>query len=234
MKDSISIIIPAYNEENTIEEAVNIVTSVVSKKTKDYEIIIINDGSTDTTGKIAKRIAVSDKKVKVIHHKNNEGFGITFRDGLEMASKQYITGFPADNDLLRETFEDIVSARKSDCIVITYATDMSQREIVRQIISIGYTKIMNLVVGLDLKYYNGYFICPSNLIQSLTLKSEGFTLFAEIKIKLIKNGIKYIEIPYDCALRLYGASKALTGKSVLQTVRFIPSIIGYIYFTSRK
>lgn len=231
MKDSISVIVPAYNEEKSLEGAVRIVTGVVSKVTNDYEILIINDGSTDSTGKIASHIAKTNKKVKVLHHKKNEGFGITFRDGINISSYQYITGFPADNDLLRESFEDIVSARKKDRIVITYTTDMSQREIVRQIISLVYTKIMNLVFGLHIKYYNGYFICPSDLLKSLTLKSEGFTLFAEIKIKLIKNGVKYIEIPYECALRKYGTSKALTKKGIVQTLRFIPTIVNDMYFS---
>jgi glycosyltransferase involved in cell wall biosynthesis len=230
-KDSISVVIPAYNEENSLLDAVNIVTRVLSHLVKEYEIIIVNDGSTDNTGDIANRIALKNKSVTVVNHKSNEGFGITFRDGIRIASKRYITGFPADNDLERETFEDIVTARKNDSIVITYATDMSQREVIRQIISIGYTKIMNSIFGLNLRYYNGYFICPTKLIKTLTLKSEGFTLFAEIKIKLIKKGIKYIELPYDCALRLYGTSKALTGKSILQALRFVPAIIGDIYFS---
>ena len=230
MKDSISIIIPAYNEEHSLEESVKVAASVVSKEVTDYEIIIVNDGSTDATGKIANRIRKRNSRVKVIHHKYNEGFGSTFKDGLRIASNKYITGFPADNDLYKETFRDIVTARKNDCIVITYMSDMSQRDITRQIISICYTKMMNFIFGLKLKYYNGYFICPAEMVKSLNLKSQGFTLFAEIKIKLIKNGMKYIQIPYVCAPRLWGASKALTRKSIIQTLSMIPILISDMHF----
>lgn len=229
MKDSISVIIPAYNEEHSLKEAVRIARGVVSHEVSDYEIIIVNDGSTDTTGTIAQRLAGKQPRVHVIHHKYNEGFGAAFKDGFAVASKKYVTGFPADNDLHRGTFEDIVTARKNDCIAITYAPDMSQRKIIRQIISIAYTKIMNLVFGLDLKYYNGYFICPSKVMQSLTLTSEGFTLFAEIKIKLIKKGVRYIEIPYVCGSRRFGASKSLTLKSIIQTIATIPILIWDVY-----
>lgn len=225
MKDSISIIVPAYNEEHSIDDAVKAATSVVSKEVTDYEIIIVNDGSTDATAEIVNRIQEKNRHVKVIHHRHNEGFGSTFKDGIRIASKKYITGFPADNDLYRETFKDIVTARKNDCIVLTYMSDMSQRNVMRQIISICYTKIMNFIFGLKLKYYNGYFICPSDAVKSLTLKSQGFTLFAEIKIKLIKKGFKYTEIPYICAPRLWGSSKALTWKSVIQTITMIPILI---------
>lgn len=226
MKDSVSIIIPAYNEEHSIEKAVQIAARVVSRDVKNYEIIIVNDGSTDATGKIANRIREKNKHVKVIHHDFNQGFGSTFNDGIQAASKKYITGFPADNDLFEETFQDIVSARKNDYIVTTYMSDMSIRNRPRQIISITYTKIMNIIFGLKLRYYNGYFICPSKIMQTLNLKSGGFTLFAEIKIKLIKKyGLKYIEIPYVCGPRLWGTSKALTGKSILQTIMMIPILI---------
>lgn len=233
MKDSISIIIPAYNEEKTLEEAVNVARDVVSKQVSDYEIIIVNDGSSDATGEIANRIGKRNTHVKVIHHGRNEGFGSTFKDGLGIASKKYVTGFPADNDLYPESFQDIISARKNGYIVITYMSDMSQRDLKRQAISIVYTATMNFIFGLKLKYFNGYFICPTAAIASLKLKSQGFTLFAEIKIKLIKKGMKYDEIPYICATRLWGVSKALTGKSIVQTFTIIPILIADIYFDLR-
>jgi len=229
--DGISVIIPAYNEAPSLLEAVGVVTDIVSKETNNYEIIIINDGSTDDTGKIADKLASKYKHIIAIHHKTNIGFGKTFRDGITIASKKYITGFPADNDLLKESFQDIITARKNNTLVITYSPDMSERELVRQFISAGYTKIMNIAFGLHLKYYNGYFISPSNAIKQLTLKSEGFTLFAEIKIKLIRKGIAFIEIPYECGLRKYGTSKAFTPKGIFQTIRFIPSIVRDIYFS---
>lgn len=230
MKDSISVIVPAFNEENSLEEAVKVAADVVSDEVKDYEIIIVNDGSTDATGTIAERLAQKNTHVNVIHHPHNEGFGATFRDGLEVASKKYVTGFPADNDVYRETFQDIVMARKNNCIVITYMSDMSQRNIIRRIISLWFTILMNFIFGLKLKYYNGYFICPSEIIKSLNLKSQGFTLFAEIKIKLIKKGVKYIELPYKCAPRVWGVSKALTWKNFFQTLYAIIVLITEIYF----
>lgn len=230
MKDSISIIIPAYNEEHSLLDAVNIAERVVSRVVGDYEIIIVNDGSTDGTGRIADRIRGKNRHVRVIHHRSNQGFGSTFKDGIRAASKTYCTGFPADNDLYEDTFRDIVSARKKDCIVMTYMSDTSLRNRPRRIISTIYTIIVNFLFRLKLQYYNGYFICPTTVLQRLDLKSEGFTLFAEIKIKLIKKyEFNYREIPYVCGPRLWGTSKALTPKSILQTVTMIPILLSDIY-----
>lgn len=79
MKDSISIIIPAYNEEYSLADAVRVVVSVVSKEVSDYEVIIINDGSTDATGHIANRIQKKNNHVMVVHHPSNQGFGTTLK-----------------------------------------------------------------------------------------------------------------------------------------------------------
>lgn len=233
MKDSISVIIPAYNEEKSLRDAVKVASRVIAKETKDYEIIVVNDGSIDDTGKIAKRIVLENTHVKFVAHGQNMGFGTTFRDGLAIATKEYITGFPADNDMYEDTFRDIVTARRIDHIGLTYMSDMSHRTLKRKLITYLYTKIINSIFGLKLKYYNGYFICPRQMVQSLNLKSTGFTLFAEIKIKLIRSGIRYIEIPYECAPRLYGTSKALTFKSIIQTFTMIPILIWDIHFKPR-
>lgn len=222
MSDSISVIIPAFNEEKTLEDAVHVVSKVL-REVKSYEIIIVNDGSTDATGKIAQRLARKNSNIKILHHAKNEGFGATFNDGLTLASKKFVTGFPADNDMYRETFRDIVRARKGGVLVSTYMSRDS-RPYMRRIATRGFTIVMNFIFGLKLKYYNGYFICPLKLVKPLTLESKGFTYFAELKIKLIKNGVKYIEISYICAPRRHGTSKALSAKSIFQALHAIISL----------
>ena len=229
MKDSISVIIPAYNEEHSLKDAVIVAINVLSDICKEYEIIIVNDGSTDATGKIATLLAKKNRKIKVIHHKDNEGFGKTFNDGLAIASKKYVTGFPADNDIFTETFRNLLLARKSDRIVSSYMITMSRREIIRQIISYSFSTMMNLIFGLKLKYYNGYFICPLHMVKTLKLASSGFTIFAEIKIRLINKGVKIDEIPFEYKPRPHGVSKALALKNILQTLSFIPVLIADVY-----
>lgn len=230
MRDSISVIIPAYNEEKSIEDAVAVASGVLLEITDDYEIIIVNDGSTDATGKIANRLAQKNVKVKSIHHKKNCGFGITFNDGLAASSKKYVTGFPADNDLRTETFKDILAARKKDRVASSYMITMSEREVFRQIISKSFIMITNFVFGMNLKYYNGYFICPLSLVKPLKLKSKGFTIFAEIKIRLCKKGIAIDEVPFKYKPRPHGVSKALALKNIMQTFVFLPILVTEIHF----
>jgi len=91
--------------------------------------------------------------------------------------------------------------------------------------------MMNLLFRLKLRYYNGYFICRVDLLKKVRLKSPGFTLFAEAKIRLIKNGITFIEIPYETKRRARGASKALRLKNVWQTIWSIGVLLKDVYIT---
>lgn len=73
-KISITISIPTFNEEQTLESVVRKALHVLRSLTEDYEPLLINNGSIDSTGKIMNRLARKDKHIRVIHHKENMGF----------------------------------------------------------------------------------------------------------------------------------------------------------------
>jgi glycosyltransferase involved in cell wall biosynthesis len=230
MKDSVSVIIPAYNEEADIEEAVSIVSRLTSKYIKDYEIIVINDGSTDGTAEAIKRAAKHCKQLKVITHKKNLGFGIGFRNGIINAKKTYVTGFPADIDQSIEILSDLIRNRKKADIVSSYVTNFSSRPFIRKVFSKSFITLMNFVFHFNIRYYTGYFICRTDLVKKLKLISPNTAVLAEVKIRLIKQGSKFIEIPYETKLRQHGNVKALSLKNIFQTLQFIYVIIMDIYF----
>lgn len=230
MNDSVSVIIPAYNEEGDIERAIKIASRIILGCKLDYEIIVVDDGSTDGTGQKIAKCMKKNRRIKVVTHEKNQGFGQTIRDGIKAASKTYITGFPADIDFSLDTLKDIVSARNKADVVSTYMTNLSKRPLVRKIISTFFIKLMNLIFRLNLKYYNGYFICRGRTLKKLKLRSSGFTIFAEAKIRLCKSGASFAEIPFENRPRLHGVSKALTWKSLIQTIQIIPILIKDIYF----
>ena len=102
---------------------------------------------------------------------------------------------------------------------------LSTREPIRKFFSLTFTKIMNAMFNVNLQYYNGYFICPIAMVKNMRLISKGFTLLAEVKIRLITKGVHLKEIPFSHKPRRYGVSKALTLKSFLQTFSFLIQIL---------
>src|SRR6266705_6577605 len=94
--ESITVFFPIFNDQETVESLVAKALEVLPTLTGDYEILLINDGSTDASGVIADRLARTIKQLRVIHHPNNRGYGAALRTGFSNASKDLI--FYTDGD----------------------------------------------------------------------------------------------------------------------------------------
>jgi glycosyltransferase involved in cell wall biosynthesis len=219
-KTGVSIIVPTYNEEENLPLALISVKRAL-KGVSDWEIIIVDDGSTDMTLIEAKRYARENKRIRVIALGTNLGFGMGIRRGIKEARKPYIGGFPGDNDMSWKSLKALIRQRTKVDLVISYMDNPGKRSFKRQWISKVFILLMNTIFGHNLRYYNGYLLGKSELLQSLPLVSEGFSIFAEIIIRLLCRNIQYKEIPFIHIPRRYGKSTAVGMKSVLQTLSMV-------------
>src|SRR5262249_6181809 len=96
-KPSISVVYPMFNEEENIEYAVQFAETVLGDMTSDYEVLIVNDASTDRSAEIAEALARSNPRVKVFHHTRNLKLGGALRTGFGKATKELV--FYCDSDL---------------------------------------------------------------------------------------------------------------------------------------
>ncbi len=87
---------PALNEEPNVEAVIRSALEVLPRFTDDFEVIVVDDGSTDRTGEIADRIAAQDPRVRVVHHRRRRGYGGALRSGLLAAKKEFV--FYTDGD----------------------------------------------------------------------------------------------------------------------------------------
>lgn len=217
-KSGYTVIIPAFNEEENIKDAVNNTIKIFkkSKSTENYEVLIIDDGSVDKTGSIADGMSNQNKRIKVIHNNKNLGLGKSVCRGIAKASEEFLTVFPGDNDMSSESLVELINARRQADIVFSYPKDTSVRSYLRRFLSYLFVRIMNILFGLKLKYYNGPFICRSKIIKKMKLISSGFNIYAEMKIRLIRAGYSYKEIPFQLSGRKHGKSKAFKLKNILR------------------
>ena len=106
-KASLSIIIPAFNEEGNIGKSILVATDSMKNLINDYEIIIFNDCSTDNTGQIIETTIEPLSNHKVIHNDENRGLGWIIKKGYELASKEYVIYFAGDNQIPLNSFKKI-------------------------------------------------------------------------------------------------------------------------------
>lgn len=192
---SATILIPAYNEEKNIEQAVKKYKKACSEALDDYELLIFDDHSSDKTGEIADRLAKSSKKIRVVHNKKNMGIGYNYRQGVKLSKKEYYMMLPGEGEVYESSIKEIISHFGEADILITYIKNSEARQIHRRIISKGFTILLNILFGLHLKYYLGNVVHRARLLKKTRMTTNGSAYQAEILVRLLKKGHPYKEIP---------------------------------------
>jgi dolichol-phosphate mannosyltransferase len=229
----LTVVMPAYNEENNIKSSIKAIYENISRMTPDFELLVINDGSTDNTGQIIDVLSRKYKKIRIIHHCMNMGFGYTIKEGIRLAKGEYFTQFHGDNDTSAKSIAGMINQVDSLGFVSSYTVNTDSRNLQRRVISKSFIILMNFVFGLHLKYFNGCFISKTENLRNLKLICPGLAIYSEIKIRLIKRGATYKEVPFVHIKRKSGKSKAVSVKSINDTLYTFFCLIRDVYLYRR-
>lgn len=193
---SLTVIITAYNEEKTVAEATTATENALKRYTDDYEIIMIDDGSVDATGKIMDELAKKNKRLQVVHNKRNRNIGYNMRLGVSLAKKEYCMAFVnADGPPTEITFKKLFSAIGKKELVLGYSLNYGNRHFFRRFLSWAFTKIMNFLFGFHIRYYNGPIILKTKIWRSVPMTVDNFAYMAEVTATLLKRRLTYTEVP---------------------------------------
>jgi dolichol-phosphate mannosyltransferase len=227
---SITLVIPALNEERVLATVVEQVLAEVQGRVRSYEILLINDGSSDDTGKIMEEIARTRRNVRVLHNPGNIGLGASYQRGVKEARYEYVMllcgdgGFPASS--LPPVFQKIGLAD----IVIPYMTNLKHiKTTKRYLLSRAYTALLNTIFGLRLHYYNGLPVHRTALVRHLNITSSGFGFQGEILVKLMKSGCSYAEVPVKGAEETK-RSFALRPRNIVSVAHTFAHLIAEVLF----
>ena len=209
----LSIIIPVFNEEKTIIQILKKITKNSTDKVK-YEIIVIDDGSTDQT----KKLLEDNKNLynKLLVNDYNKGKGYSVKRGIENSSGSHIIFQDADleyNPADYKKFEKIFLEFDADGIIgsrFVYSDYTRSHNILNKIGNHILTLFFNLLYNTTFTdIYSCYFAFKKEKINVNLLKSEGFEQHAEILCQVIKNGNKFYEVPIS-----YNGRNASEGKKI--------------------
>ncbi|MBI5234582.1 MAG: glycosyltransferase family 2 protein [Deltaproteobacteria bacterium] len=218
-KPSLTIIVPAYNEEGNLEGAIHCIDEAVSGLLEDYEIIIFNDFSKDHTGEIANRLKQRDPHIKVVHNPRNMGFGYNYTEGVRLAEKEYVILVPGDNEIPSAAIKKILNYTGTADIVVPYTANPWVRPLSRRLVSRAFVLLVNILFGLRLRYYNGTCVHKSSLIKNIPMKTHGFAYMASILVRLIKSGANYMEVDVDIQERTSGKTNAFSIKNIASVIK---------------
>jgi len=211
----VSFIVPCRNEEKYIKDTVTEITKS-SVDLIDYEILIINDCSSDQTEKIIKQLALDNSKIKLLNNTTHHGYGGSFIKALKLAKKEFINLIPGDNAVSSDEMKKMLTDIYNYDLIIGVIEN--KRAIHRRIFSKIFTIIVNIVFGYKIKYYNGIGIIKTKVINSLNIKSKSPFFMAEIILKSLKLKLKYDQRHTIHIERKFGKSSIFNFKTIVQTI----------------
>jgi dolichol-phosphate mannosyltransferase len=216
---SVSFIVFALNEEARIAPTVETVRQAASNaRIADYQIVLVDDGSTDNTGKIMDHLASTDDKLTVVHNEQNLGPGGAFKRGAAVARCDYLMPIAGDNAApaasIRATIEHLGEAD----IIVSYVANPEIRSFQRRLGAYAFKSIINVLFGYSMPYYNGA-VPRRELFNQIDIRSNGYAFFAEMVVKLMKRGSSYVPVGVVHTIDTNASSSALKPKNLVKVLR---------------
>lgn len=213
MKGNISIVVPGYNEEENIKTYDKLLIPEI-KYLKNFEIIIVNDGSTDNTLEEAKKLMKKHKFVSLVSYEKNMGMGYAMKQGFKKTKYENTVVLDSDLTFHPRYIKDLLEAKNktnADCVVGSHLMMEHGAEnvplfrlMLHKSINYFYYILFNRKVYTISSIFRLY---NTKDLKEINIESNGFNINAEILFKLIQKKKKIVEVPAKLTKRVYGESK---------------------------
>jgi glycosyltransferase involved in cell wall biosynthesis len=220
-----------FNEELNIERAVAVAREALDVHASEWEIIIVDDASTDASPRLVARLADADPRVRVFRHDENRKLGATLRTGFAAATKELVfymdSDIPFDPDVLGRAIR-AMELTGADMIA-AYRHDRTMEGFKRGLYTLVYNSLIGVLFGWPHRDINFSFKLMKRIVlQSIELKSEGSLIDAELVVKAKNHGFLIQQIGIDYFPRSRGESHlgsfSVVVKILAELVRLFPEM----------
>ena len=219
---SVSVVIPAYNEEQTVGGVIEDTLKTLESADHPYEIIVVNDGSTDKTGLIA-----SQYKTTLLTNSKNMGKGYSLRRAFQEANGEIIVTIDSDGEHRPKEIMDLIEPLLNGTDIVGGSRFLgASKDFTTKLNQVG-NKLFNLAIllltGVQVTdSQSGFRAFKKKILEELKLQSNGFEIETEIMVKCLINGFDFKEKPVSCERRRHNVSKI---KIIKDGVRILKTII---------
>jgi dolichol-phosphate mannosyltransferase len=210
---SISVIVTAMNEGRNLRPTVEAIVKSVAARFAAYEILIIEDGSSDDTAEVAAALSTERPHIRVYRNPTNKGLAYSCRRGIGLAVCQYTAWVAGNNLVPPEAFDAIYDRVGEADVVVSYIVeDVRGRS--RRLLSRTFTFAVNILFGTRLRYFTGPAVYKTAASQRVHAISHGSMFVVEMLLRLIKSGQSYVQVGIHPLPRTSGASKTFRPRNV--------------------
>ncbi|TKJ37166.1 MAG: cell wall biosynthesis glycosyltransferase [Planctomycetes bacterium B3_Pla] len=216
---SISVFFPCYNEQENVGRTIEKALAVLEKLGADFEVIIIDDGSTDDTGRIADDIAGRDNRVRVVHHERNLGYGAALQSGFKAATNELVFYTDGDGQFDISEMPPLLELMEQHDIVTCYR--LNRRDsVIRKINGWCWTKLVCLLFGLKIRDIDCAFkLYKREIFDNIELSSTGALIDTEILARAARKGYSMTQKGVHHYPRTAGAQSGANIRVILRAFK---------------
>lgn len=217
---SLTAVFPAYNDGGTIASMVAAAWIALKQVTEDFEIIVVNDGSSDYTSIMLEETATRYPELRVITHPVNQGYGAALRTGFSAATKEWV--FYTDGDSQYNPLElvNLVNALQDDVDVVNGYKLTRNDSWMRILIGRAYHYFVKFLFGIRIRDVDCDFrLIPKKILEEIELKSNSGAICLELVKKIQDAGYIFAEVPVNHYSRKYGVSQFFVPWRIIRTLR---------------
>ncbi|MBL8062166.1 MAG: glycosyltransferase family 2 protein [Anaerolineales bacterium] len=223
--NSISAVFPAYNDGGTIASMIAAASVACRQVTEDFEIIVVNDGSSDYTASMLEEMQARYPELRIITHEKNRGYGGALKSGFSAASKEWV--FYTDGDSQYNPLELTELARKvyeGADLVNGYKLTRND-SFARVVIGRAYHYLVKFLFNIRIRDVDCDFrLIPRHVLQGVALKSVSGAICLELVKKIEDAGYVFAEVPVNHYSRKYGISQFFVPWRVIRTLQQIAKL----------
>ena len=221
---SISAVLPAYNEEENIAQAVSDTADALDALNADYEIIVVDDGSRDRTAEIVKSLQQDYPQLRLIEHAVNRGYGGALRSGFAAATKDLVFLNASDLQFDPREIENLLPLLKEAEIVNPYRA-ARQDPWHRKLNAMGWNVLMRLLFGYVARDIDcGFKLFRREVLEQVNLTTDSALLDTQLLVGAKKRGFRIAEVPVTHRPRTAGSQ---TGANLEVIVRAFQELLRY-------
>ncbi len=208
----LSIIIMAYNEEQSLPRQLARTLAFARERCAKFEVLVVDDGSTDGTAAVVRRYAIEEPRVRLLSHDRNYGMGRAIRTGYAAARLDWVTQLPADGQVNPQVLSRFLAETPTaDLILSVY--DERGDGLKRRFLSAGYKALGRLVLGTRADF-TGTMLFRRRLLEQTPLHSETFFVNLEFPLQCLRRGVSHAIVTFRPEPRMAGESKVTSLRKI--------------------
>jgi glycosyltransferase involved in cell wall biosynthesis len=215
---SLSVFFPTYNEEENIAKTVSDTQKVLERVAKRWEIIIVDDGSSDRTPQISDGLARNNKNIRVVHHKVNRGYGGTLKTGFQSAIYPWVAFVDSDGQFDFSEITKFIEKTDSADLILGYRVKRAD-PLSRKLFAVLWALFPRTLWGLKVRDYScGFKLIKKEVFEAVQpLIGEEKVTQIEFLIKAKKKGFRFVEIGVHHYPRIHGKQTGANLKVVAKS-----------------